>query len=503
MLIEIMNQSTLSSMAERGLESIQAQARLIGNFNIVAETDLSGRITYVNDRLCEISKYSREELIGQDHRILNSGFHSKEFFEELWRTIVDGKTWSGDIRNRAKDGKIYWVHSLITAVHNSAGKKTGYLAVRRDITDQRRTELALRVAEERVSQFLENTKMLAIGLNNSGQIMYCNTRLLEATGYARKELLGKGWFRLLQVNPPISSHVGTQEYKIRTKFGEMRIFHFVTGPYRNQNNEIIGTTSIGEDITEIRNREKEIERLRTENDKHRDEIMAFVSHELRSPLMSMKASLDMLRMHLEEQMQLDEILTKNIKGMNGQIQKMDLLSRDLLNSLVHGGEPIKLQRNCIDLIEFISSVYENLQPQIQNYTNVEFLKDFPSVVQDVYWDAPRIEQAIVNLVINAFKYSKPSRSAKVQLSVALRNDEPVESVIITIKDNGIGIPQGNLGKIFELFGRADNALESHSLGYGLGLKIAKDIAESHHGQIEVSSKLGEGSEFKLILPVSF
>lgn len=181
----------------------------IDKSSIVAFTDIKGNIIYANDKFCEISKYSREELLGQNHRILKSGHHSHEFFVDLWKTIASGNIWTGEIKNRAKDGTYYWVYTTILPFLNEHGRPYQYAAIRIDITQRKMVE------EER------NTAIIRINNLTVEQEAYEKFVLTLAHDLRSPLSVAKMSAQLIQRNPEITDSINYLVTKIENNINRI------------------------------------------------------------------------------------------------------------------------------------------------------------------------------------------------------------------------------------------------------------------------------------------
>ncbi len=198
--------------ANHTLESLRL---VMDHHDIVSIADVHGRITYVNDLFCQVSGYPREALMGKNHRIINSGTHPKVFFDDMWLTISSGKIWQGEICNRSKNGKLYWVYSTIFPFLDDAGLPYQYISVRTEITAIKQAELVLKrgkeelekLVHERTEELVEREEVLhsitqaaqdaVIMINSSGNISHWNPAAEKMFGYASAEAIGLNLHNLL------------------------------------------------------------------------------------------------------------------------------------------------------------------------------------------------------------------------------------------------------------------------------------------------------------------
>ena len=233
--------------------------------SIVAITDQKGIIRHVNDNFCRISKYSREELIGQDHRIINSGFHSKEFIRELWVTIGNGKIWKGELKNKAKDGSTYWVDTTIVPFLTAEGKPRQYIAIRADITERKKAEEQQALLASIINS--SDEAILSIGLD--GVITSWNRGAARLFGYPPGEALGKNISMLIaperrREEELIMNKIAMGEYieqhiteRLRKDSSIVQVSLNVA-PLRDPDGNIVGGSGIARNITEQRNAEIKI-----------------------------------------------------------------------------------------------------------------------------------------------------------------------------------------------------------------------------------------------------
>lgn len=192
------------------MEQIKNYKHALDESSIVAITDHKGIITYVNENFCKISKYTSEELVGQDHRIINSGHHPKPFIKKLWTTIANGEVWKGDLKNKTKDGTIYWVDTTIVPFLNSSGKPYQYIAIRSDITERKK-------GEELIEKIYEDLKQKAFQLESKKELAEENERESLRTVDSKQQFLAN---MSHEIRTPMTAIIGFSKVMLKTDLTE-------------------------------------------------------------------------------------------------------------------------------------------------------------------------------------------------------------------------------------------------------------------------------------------
>jgi PAS domain S-box-containing protein len=472
--------------------------------SIVAITDQKGIIKYANDNFCKISKYSRDELIGQDHRIINSGFHPKEFFLNLWVTIANGKIWRGEIKNKAKDGTIYWVDSTIVPFLNEDGKPYQYVAIRSDITERRELELEFKKLHESV----ERCDVTVIITDTNGNIEYVNPYFVSQSSYSREESLGqnprilnsgyhpKEYFNNLW-DTIRSGNVWHGEFRNRKKNGEIYWEQATISPIKNSQGIITHFASFQVDITELRKAQTELVKAKEAADsanRAKSEFLANMSHEIRTPMNAIIGFSDLLSNSVKEAKQLSQIESIRSSGKN-----LLRIINDILDISKIEADKIEIEPSPVNLAKLASEV-ENMFIQKVKEKGIYFAVEYESVLpKALLLDEVRLRQILFNLIGNAVKFTDKGH---VTLTLDVRkNLETKENYDLTIRveDTGIGIPADQQEVIFQPFSQQTGQSSIKYGGTGLGLTITKKLVEKMGGSISVESNVGTGSSFMVVL----
>ena len=477
-------------VAFRKLENYQ---NALDQSSILAITDLNGIIIYVNENFTNISQYRENELIGNSHQIINSGFHSKDFFKEMWKTISSGEIWRGEIKNKAKDGSYYWVFTTIIPFLDKDNKPFQYLAIRHDITEKKKSVESVIKAFEEKNSILESIDDSFFAVNRDWTVTYWNRKAEKVMKIPREMIVNKNLWEIFEEKIDSISFKKYHEAIERNRSVRFEYYYSKIAKWYEVSAfpSLNGLSIYFKDITEKKMVEENLihlnqvlkrktHELQTSN-KELEQFAYIASHDLQEPLRMITGFLSKIEERYEQQ--LDEKGKKYIELAVDGASRMRKIILDILEYSRIG--KFSKEFNSIDTNEIVNDVIKLNRRLIEEKNAVLIFDKLPTI----YAIKEPIQQVFRNLIGNSLKYAKENEALTIQITAI----ETPTHWQFSIADNGIGIdPQFN-DKIFILFQRLHD--KSEYSGTGIGLAICKKIVELHLGDIWVDSVEGKGAIF--------